>query len=166
MHPGTLTMCHLWATASLPTLTRAACVQATQFTMTSRGTKYPRPLLTSARPTGELHDCTVLPLNVPEFSTIVNTAAAARRLLETARANQAAAGCFILRTESLFRGFYCNRCAHAASLPIARSAVQQGGQAGSAYDLMPFATHMSPAMQHWGLAVHGRQRRVLCASLG
>jgi hypothetical protein len=82
--------------------------EATKFTMTSEGTKYPRPLLTSARPAGELHDCTVLPINVPEFSTITNAAAAARQQLEAARAKDAAAGCFILRTESLFRGFFSN----------------------------------------------------------
>ena len=79
--------------------------------MTSEGTKYPRPLLTSARPAGEQRDCTVLPLNVPEFSTITDTAGEARRLLVAARAKQKDSDCFILRTESLFRGFYCNRCA-------------------------------------------------------
>jgi hypothetical protein len=76
--------------------------------MTSEGTQYPRPLLTSARPAGELRDCTVLPLNVPEFSTISNIVGAARQQLAAAREQQPAADCFILRTESLFRGFYCN----------------------------------------------------------
>lgn len=77
--------------------------------MSSEGTQYPRPVLTSARPAGEAHDCVLLPFNVPEFSVITSSAAAARRLLAEARATHAAGSCFILRTESLFWGFHGNR---------------------------------------------------------
>lgn len=80
--------------------------------MTSQGAAYPRPLLTSARPAGESANCTVLPLAVPEFSTLVSTAAAARALLDAAQQDHSGTGgCVILRTESLFRGFYSNRWA-------------------------------------------------------
>ena len=110
--------------------------------MSSEGTEYPRPLLTSARPAGEAQDCVVLPFNVPEFSTITGSAAAARRLLAEARAKHAAAGCFILRTESLFWGFYGNRwgvpqglCMHA----VEDCMHQQGGMPAQAA-----ANHSTP----------------------
>lgn len=76
--------------------------------MTSEGAPYPRPLLDSARPEGEPADCAVLPLHVPEFSSLVRVAAAARALVDGARREQGNRGCVIIRTESLFRGFYYN----------------------------------------------------------
>lgn len=81
--------------------------------MTSKGAPYPRPLLASARPMGEPSDCTVVPLNVSEFGTITGVAADARTLLEEARQKHGPGGCIIVRTESLFRGFWYNRHAGA-----------------------------------------------------
>lgn len=129
--------------------------------MTSEGTQYPRPLLTSARPARELHDCTVLPLNVPEFSTISNIAAAARKQLAAARVKDPAAGCFILRTESLFRGFYSNRRAGCVVLSSAGRVF-----CGTAWQAAQFSprSFVSRAMQHGQPASHGRPGCLLCAS--
>ena len=83
--------------------------QAAKTVMTSEGAPYPRPLLASARPAGEPADCAGLQLNGSEFSTLTGAAASARALLEGARQERGPGGCIILRTESLFRGFWYNR---------------------------------------------------------
>lgn len=83
-------------------------LQAAAVRMTSEGAAYPRPLLDSARPQGEPADCAVLPLHVAEFGSLVRVAAAARALVDGARQAVGPNGCIILRTESLFRGFYYN----------------------------------------------------------